>query len=87
MAELNLSTILISIQSVEKQIERFQDILESETVRDKAGIQELLLSYDKAAEDLKEAYISMRSPGSNYPEYESLIRTPSDSTVAKNAKS
>ncbi|MBB3063290.1 hypothetical protein [Microbulbifer rhizosphaerae] len=74
MADLKLSTILICIQSVQKQIEHFEGLLESETVRDKAEIQELLLSYDQAAENLKEAYISMRSPRSNYPEYESLVK-------------
>lgn len=74
MVDLELSTILICIQSVQKQIEHFEGLLESETVRDKAEIQELLLSYDQAAENLKEAYISMRSSGSNYPEYEFLIK-------------
>ncbi|OZG72624.1 hypothetical protein BTA51_13930 [Hahella sp. CCB-MM4] len=74
MSNLDLSTILVCIQSVQKQIEYFEGLLESETVRDKAEIQELLLSYDQAAENLKEAYIAMRTPGSNYPEYESLIK-------------
>ncbi len=73
MVELELSTVLVSIQSIQKQIEHFEGLLESETVRDKAEIQELLLSFDQAAENLKELYISMRSEGSNYPEYESLI--------------
>ena len=73
MAELALPTILVSIQSVKKQIEYFEGLLESETVRDKAEIQELLLTYDKAAEDLKQAYILNRSAGSNYPEYDELV--------------
>jgi hypothetical protein len=74
MANLDLSTILVCVQSVQKQIEYFEGLLESETVRDKAEIQELLLSYDQAAENLREAYISMRNPGSNYPDYDSLIK-------------
>lgn len=74
MANLKLSTILVSIQSVQKQIEYFEGLLASETVKDKDDIQELLLSYDQAAENLKEVYISKRSSGSNYPEYESLIK-------------
>lgn len=74
MAELELSTVLVSIQSVQKQIEYFEGLLSSETVKDKGEIHELLLSYDKAAENLKELYISKRSPGSNYPEYETLIK-------------
>jgi hypothetical protein len=73
MPDLELSTLLICIQSVQKQIAHFEGLLESETVRDKADIQELLLSYDHAAENLKYAYISSRVSGSNYPEYESII--------------
>ncbi len=73
MVDLALSTLLVSIQSVKKQIDYFEGLLQSETVRDKAEIQELLLTYDQAAEDLKQAYISKRSAGSNYPEYEELV--------------
>lgn len=73
MPELALSTLMISIQSVQKQIEYFEGLLESETVRDKAEIQELLLTYDQAAEELKKAYISKRLEGSNFPEYEELV--------------
>lgn len=73
MVDLELSTILISIQSIQKQIELFEGLLASETLKDKGEIQELLLSYDQAAENLKEVYISKRYPGSNYPEYEFLI--------------
>lgn len=74
MVELSLSTILVSIQSVQKQIEYFEGLLLSETVKDKSEIQELLLTYDQAAENLKEMYLFKKVPGSNYPEYESLIR-------------
>lgn len=73
MGNLNLSTLMVSIQAVQKQIEYFERLLESETVRDKAEIQELLLSYDHAAEDLKEAYRSQGGEGSNFPEYEDLL--------------
>jgi len=75
MPELALSTLIISIQSVQKQIEHFEGLLESETVRDKAEIQELLLTYDQAAEELKKIYISKRQEGSNFPEYENLVQT------------
>ena len=57
MPDLALSTLMVSIQSVQKQIEYFEGLLESETVRDKAEIQELLLTYDQAADDLKKVYI------------------------------
>ncbi len=73
MVEISLSTLLVSIQAVEKQIEYFEDLLRSETVRDKADIQDLLLTFDQAAENLKEAYISMRGEKSNFPKYEDLF--------------
>jgi len=47
-------------------------LLRSETVRDKAEIQELLITYDQAAKGLKQDYISKYFVGSNYPEYEKL---------------
>ncbi len=74
MVELNLSTILVSIQSVQKQIEYFEGLLESETVRDKGEIQELLLTYDQAAENLKEMYTSMRHTTNSFPAYEELLK-------------
>ena len=73
MPDLALSTLMVSIQSVQKQIEYFEGLLESETVRDKAETQELLLTYDQAADDLKKVYISKHHEGSNFPEYEELV--------------
>lgn len=74
MAELSLATLMISIQAVAKQIEHFEGLLSSETVRDKAEIQELLLSLDNAAENLKEVYESKWQEGSNFPAYNELTR-------------
>lgn len=73
MVDLSLSTLVVSIQSVQKQIEHFEGLLESGDLKDEADIQELLLAYDQAADELKEAYIAMRTPGSNFPDYEGLV--------------
>jgi hypothetical protein len=73
MVDLELQTLLISIQSVQKQIEYFENLLKSETLKDKSEIEELLLTYDQAAENLKQVYISKRGVNSNYPEYNDLI--------------
>ncbi len=73
MVDLELPTLLISIQSVQKQIEYFENLLKSETLKDKSEIEELLLTYDQAAENLKQAYILKRGVNSNYPEYNDLI--------------
>lgn len=74
MVELSLATLMVSIQAVAKQIEHFEGLLSSETVRDKAEIQELLLSLDNAAEELKQVYESRRKTGSNFPAYEKLVQ-------------
>ncbi len=81
MVEINISTLMISIQALSKQIEYFEGLLSSETVRDKGEIQELLLSFDNAAENLKEAYQEKRVNSSNYPEYEQLIKNLENYTV------
>ena len=74
MVELSLATLMVSIQAVAKQIEYFEGLLSSETVRDKAEIQELLLSLDNAAEELKQVYENRRQAGSNFPAYEKLVQ-------------
>ncbi|PCH60064.1 MAG: hypothetical protein COC05_05360 [Gammaproteobacteria bacterium] len=74
MVEIQLATLVVSIQAVEKQIEYFEGLLTSETVKDKANIQELLLTFDQASENLKEIYMSRWSEGSNFPKYELLVR-------------
>lgn len=74
MVELSLATLMVSIQAVAKQIEYFEGLLSSETVRDKEEIQELLLSLDNAAEELKQVYQSRRQEGSNFPVYEKLVQ-------------
>ena len=70
MVELSLATLMVSIQAVAKQIEHFEGLLSSETVRDKAEIQQLLLSLDNAAEELKQAYERRWQADSNLPIYD-----------------
>ncbi|CCN72339.1 hypothetical protein [Vibrio nigripulchritudo] len=73
MAEIHISTVMLSIQAIEKQIEHFERLLDSDTVRDKDEIEDLLLSLDRAAENLKEVYFGKRSADSNFPTYEQLV--------------
>lgn len=74
MANLDGITLMTAIQAVDKQIEYFENLLGSETLRDPEEIQSLIFSYEQAAEKLKEAYIAERKEGSNLPEYSSLVR-------------
>jgi hypothetical protein len=74
MAEVSGATLMMAIQAVHAQIRHYESLLESETLRDAAEIQSLVLSYENAARALKDAYRQERAEGSNLPEYETLVR-------------
>ena len=65
---------MMAIQAVHAQIWHYEGLLQSETLRDAAEIQSLILSYENAARALKDAYRQERVDGSNLPEYETLVR-------------
>lgn len=73
MANLDLLTLMMSIQAVQSEITKYEHLLTSETLRDTAEIQSLVFSYEKAAQSLKEAYLKEWSEGSNLPKYEKLV--------------
>lgn len=73
MAELDNITLMMAIQAVNEQINKYEHLLTSETLRDLEDIQSLIFSYEKAAAALKEAYESEWSKGSNLPEYSTLV--------------
>ena len=73
MADLDGSTLMMAIQAVHRQIERYELLLTSETLRDRAQVQSLVASYEKAAERLREAYESEWTPGGNLPPYAKLL--------------
>ena len=74
MADIGGATLMMAIQAVHRQIRHYEDLLESETLRDPQEIQSLILSYEAAARELKVAYRQEREGGSNLPEYEALVR-------------
>jgi hypothetical protein len=73
VAELDNLTLMMAIQAVRDQIQRYESLLTSETLRDPEEIQSLIFSYEKAAERLKEAYEREWSAGSNLPPYSKLV--------------
>ena len=73
MAEIEISTVLISIQAVKKQAEYFQGLLNSDNGIDNSEVEELLITFDQAAENLKGVYNSMRSKSKHYPKYEEIL--------------
>lgn len=74
MADIDLITLMMSIQAVNEQIKKYESLLTSETLRDPEEIQSLIFSYEKAAEILKEAYLQNWSEGSNLPAYSILVK-------------
>lgn len=73
MAEVDIMTLMMSIQAVNAEIKKYESLLTSETLRDPDEIQSLILSYEKAANVLKDAYMQEWKEGSNLPEYSELV--------------
>jgi hypothetical protein len=62
MPNIDNVTLLAPLQSVYESINRFERLLESETLSDPENITELLMSYDEALES-----------GANLPPLESIL--------------
>lgn len=73
MASIDADTLLISLQSVYESINRYEALLESETLQDPENIQELLMSYDEALGVLKSAYIEESSTNPQLPKIEDIL--------------
>jgi hypothetical protein len=74
MAEVDIITLMMSIQAVNEQIKKYEALLTSETLRDPEEIQALIFSYEKAAEVLKNAYAQEWHEGSNLPKYSDISK-------------
>jgi len=74
MANVDIITLMVSIQAVKEQIKKYELLLTSETLRDPEEIQSLIFSYEKAARVLKDAYLRDWREGSNMPPYEELVK-------------
>lgn len=72
MTDISIGTLMMSIQAVKKEITRLEELLTSETLSDGADIQDLLLSFEDTAEELKSLYIEKQKFTSNYPDYNEL---------------
>jgi hypothetical protein len=74
VVDLDENTLIICIQSVNAQIKYLKSLLTSETLRDDDQIEDLILSYQKAAAELKREYLKQWDETSNMPRYEELIK-------------
>lgn len=73
MADVDPITLMISIQAVNERIRKFEELLTSETLRDREEIESLVFSYEKTLNVLKEAYQQEWREGSNLPKYSILV--------------
>ena len=76
MADVDISTLLMSIQAINEQIRKYQKVRvenrESE-LEDHELLEPLLVSYGRALHRLKQAYTSDWTPECNFPEYDKVI--------------
>lgn len=73
MPDIDNDTLMVSLQAVFESINRFEGLLESETLKDPENITELLMSYDEAFKVLKSVYREQLSKGADLPPIESIV--------------
>lgn len=71
--KLQPQTIMVAIQSVEAEIRLLDQKLKNDEVDDAAELEQILVSYDLAAADLKACYEEMLEQHSELPSYDVLI--------------
>jgi hypothetical protein len=75
MAKLSGRSLMMAVQAVRDQIARLDRLLTSETLSDREALTELLMSYESAAEELRDAYMTETKGGRvNLPAYDELIK-------------
>ena len=73
MPNIDNDTLLVSLQSVYESVNRYEQLLKSETLRDPENITELLISYDEALRVLKSVYQEQVANGANLPPLNAVI--------------
>lgn len=73
MPNIDNDTLLIALQSVYESVNRYEALLESETLSDPENVTELLMAYDEALKVLKSVYTEELNGGANLPPLEAVI--------------
>lgn len=74
MPEVSGRTLVVAIQAVQREIETLGAYIDSGEEEGLAETQELLVSVEQAARELKTAYEHALKMSSNLPAYERLVR-------------
>lgn len=75
MPKIDNDTLLASLQCVFECVNRYETLLESDTLKDPENISELLLSYREALRVLTGVYKAQLECGENLPPIESILHT------------
>ncbi|MDB5903800.1 MAG: hypothetical protein JWM26_2678 [Betaproteobacteria bacterium] len=73
MAELTGHTLLTAVRAVDAEMRRITDPVGGDVTELDPDLQELLLSYSKAATELKSYYLQVRSSSPGLPAYEEIV--------------
>jgi len=74
MSEISGNTLMMAIQAVDAEMRGIEDELEGADADISADLEELLLSWSKAADELKTAYEAALLSQVNLPPYEDLVQ-------------
>ena len=73
MPEVNGITLAIAVQAVDAKIQSLSQEIKSASEDEVTDIADLLLSYTKAADDLRDAYLVALKQSSHLPPYDELV--------------
>lgn len=73
MPYIDNDTLLIALQSVYESVNRYEQLLKSEMLKNRENITELLISYDEALGVLKSVYQEQIDSGANLPPLNAVI--------------
>jgi len=75
MPEVTGRTLMMAIQAVDAKMQAIETAIDAADEDDQADLEDLLLSYEKAADELRAAYLAALRLSSNLPSYDVLVKT------------
>ncbi|WP_457328532.1 hypothetical protein [Rhizobacter sp. P5_C2] len=70
--ELRPQTLIVAVQCVARRIHELDKLIDEVDSQEAGQLEELLVSFDLAAADLKKAYAEAREKFADMPDYEQL---------------
>jgi hypothetical protein len=73
MPQLSPQTLMMAVQAVEAEIARLKESVDGDITALEPDVQELMLSYSRAAMELKASYLDARKSAPGLPAYNQLV--------------